>query len=138
MLLQTRHFAAGESSLLAEFKTILDQIVAKDPGISHAEVSALLLTSEPLNANQNQHRSLLTERTKRNVRFEFINPGKYHQSIILFSSNNTNNFPLDHVSFILFNFLVLPDFHWVETQLNTKYILHFTDNLQLLTGTSNQ
>ena len=46
-LLQTRHFAAGEITLLAEFKNMLEKIVSKDMTISHAEVPAALVAQTP-------------------------------------------------------------------------------------------
>ena len=46
-LLQMRHFASGEIMLLAEFKTMLEKIVAKDTTISYAEVPAALVTPTP-------------------------------------------------------------------------------------------
>ena len=48
ILLQTRHFAAGEGTLLAEFKTMLEKMVAKDTTITHAEVPAALVVTTPL------------------------------------------------------------------------------------------
>lgn len=43
ILLQTRHFSAGNTTLLAEFRTMKDKLVAKDMAISHAEVPSQLL-----------------------------------------------------------------------------------------------
>ena len=43
-LLQTRHFAGGNLSTLAEFKNMMDKITAKESVITHAEVPAAFLT----------------------------------------------------------------------------------------------
>ena len=43
-LLQTRHFAGGNYTTLAEFKNMMDKITAKESNITHAEVPAAFLT----------------------------------------------------------------------------------------------
>ena len=43
LLLQTRHFASGSFSTLAEFRNMMDRVTAKDGSISHAEVPAALI-----------------------------------------------------------------------------------------------
>ena len=47
MLLQTRHFASGNQTTLAEFKNMMDKIMAKESSISHAEVPAAFMTITP-------------------------------------------------------------------------------------------
>ena len=47
ILLQTRHFVAGESTLLAEFKTMMEKLVSKDTTITHVEVPAVLIVVAP-------------------------------------------------------------------------------------------
>ena len=57
-LLQTRHFAAGEETLLAEFKTMLEKLVAKDTTITHAEVPAALIMVPPGSPTGQKRKSL--------------------------------------------------------------------------------
>jgi hypothetical protein len=45
LLLQTRHFAGGNLTTLAEFRNMMDKITAKDCNITHAEVPAAFITS---------------------------------------------------------------------------------------------
>jgi len=47
ILLQTRHFAAGNENHLSEFKTMCDKLTAKDMSISHAEVPTALYEDKP-------------------------------------------------------------------------------------------
>lgn len=47
ILLQTCHFAVVEATRLAEFKTILEKLAAKDTTITYAEVPAALMTTIP-------------------------------------------------------------------------------------------
>ena len=45
LLLQTRHFASGNLSTLAEFRNMMDRVTANDGSISHAEVPAALINT---------------------------------------------------------------------------------------------
>ena len=44
LLLQTRHFAGGNLTTLAEFRNMMDKITAKDCSITHAEVPSAFFT----------------------------------------------------------------------------------------------
>jgi hypothetical protein len=46
LLLQTRHFAAGNQTTLAEFRNMADKVTAKDSNITHAEVPAAFLIDD--------------------------------------------------------------------------------------------
>ena len=57
LLLQTRHFAAGHQTVLAEFQNMLRKIVAKESPIVHAEVPAMLLSDPPATSTKRKEPS---------------------------------------------------------------------------------